>query len=121
MNRAQIKQFKLLYARRDNKELAQWFQITESEVRALAKRFALGKDKHTFEGLPMPRWEEEEEVRLREMFAETPNLEIALRLGRSVKAVTSKANKLGLKKTPEHRRKMVIQNVNRRHHPEAEQ
>lgn len=48
----------------------------------------------------MPRWQAEEIVKLRDLYAELDNLEVARRLGRTVTSVANKANQLGLKKSP---------------------
>lgn len=115
MNKEQLKRFRLLYSRRTDRDLALHFGIPESEVKNLARRYALGKDKHTFKGIKMPRWTEEEVARLCTLFPDMGNRDIAIRLGRSEKSVTSKANKLGLRKTEEHRRRVALENINSRH------
>ena len=106
-----LRQFKLLYGRRTNKELAKHFGVTLAEVEETARRHCLGKDKVTFRGNRMPRWTPEEIDKLRELYPTTPNLEIARTVGRSIKAVVSKAHQLKLKKSPDRLREMGHENV----------
>ena len=47
----------------------------------------------------MPRWTDDEIVRLREIYADRDNLAVARMLGRTVTSVANKANQLGLKKS----------------------
>ena len=63
----------------------------------------------------MPRWSDEEVVKLREMYGTGSNLEIAQALSRSVKSVVSKAHNLGLKKSSDRLQEMGRQNVNLRY------
>lgn len=111
---SRVRQFKLLYGRRTNRELAKHFGVTLAEVEETARRLCLGKDKATFKGNRMPRWSAEELEQLRELYPTTPNLEIARRVGRTVKAVVSKAHQLKLKKTQERLREMGVENVSKR-------
>lgn len=106
-----LRQFKLLYGRRSNRELAKHFGVTLAEVEETAKRFCLGKDKAAFKGNRMPRWSEEELAKLRELYPDTPNLAIARAVGRTIKAVVSKAHQLKLKKTADRLREMGRENV----------
>jgi len=59
----------------------------------------------------MPRWCKEDVARLRELYPETPNLDIAKQLERTLKSVVSKAHDLGLKKSPDRLRDMGRENV----------
>ena len=63
----------------------------------------------------MPRWTQEELDLLKREYATQSNLEIAQRLGRSVKSVVSKAHHLGLKKSTERLRDMGRENVSLRY------
>lgn len=114
MTPAKERQFKLLYSRRTNRELAKHFGVTLAEIEETAKRLCLGKDKGTFKGHPMFRWTKEQLDRLRELYPDTPNITIARSVGRSVKAVVSKAHQLKLKKTADRLREMGKENVSLR-------
>jgi hypothetical protein len=114
LSQDQIKQFRLLYSRRTNRELALYFKCTPSEIEDLAHRLALGKCKHTFKGLAMRRWTKEESDRLTELYPDMSNLDIARRLGRSEKAVVSRACKLGLQKSMDRRIAMGFENLGMR-------
>jgi hypothetical protein len=47
----------------------------------------------------MPRWTEEETLRLRQLYADRENIDVARALGRTVTSVANKANQLGLRKS----------------------
>jgi len=66
-------------------------------------------------GTRMPRWRMEELEFLQEVYATLPNLEIARRLGRSVKSVVSKAHQLSLEKSADRLREMGRENVSARY------
>lgn len=106
-----IQKFKLLYGRRSNRELAMHFGVSIAHIEEMAMRLALGKDKVTFKGNKMPRWNAEQIARLVEMYPTNANLDIARALGRTVKAVVSKAHHLKLKKSDERLTQMGQQNV----------
>jgi hypothetical protein len=63
----------------------------------------------------MPRWRNDELELLRRDYPVQSNLELARRLGRSVKSVVSKAHHLGLKKSSERLRSMGRENVSLRY------
>ena len=63
----------------------------------------------------MPRWTDAELERLKVMYSDHSNLEIATALNRSVKSVVSKAHNLGLKKDLERLREMGRENVSLRY------
>jgi hypothetical protein len=92
-------------------------------VQAKAKELCLAKDKafirRNTKGkgrkVRMPRWTAEEIATLRELYPDLPNLDIARRLGRSVKSVVSKASDLELQKSPERLKQMGQQNVKARY------
>lgn len=119
MTDSELRQFKLLYGRRTDLELAKHFNIQVSDVEELAKQHCLGKDKQTFAKVPtyrvmMPRWNEESVHTLRKIYPHKSTLEVARCLGRSVKSVSSKAHQLGLVKTPELLQAMGRENISKR-------
>jgi hypothetical protein len=59
----------------------------------------------------MPRWRPDELEVLCEHYPNLPNLEVAHRLGRSVKSVVSKAHHMGLRKNTERLQAMGRENV----------
>jgi hypothetical protein len=120
-DRAEIAEFKRIYGTRTDEDLSRIFGRSEAEIRRLAQEHVLSKDKaflRKLRGEPasrMPRWRAEELELLRKNYAIEPNLEIARRLGRSVKSVVSKANLLGLKKSKDRLREMGRENVSARY------
>ena len=91
------------YGSRSDRDLAHALGRTELALRRMAARLALEKDKefaHRRGGEPrrMPRWQADEIARLRSFYPFFPNLEVARRLGRSLRAVVSKASQMGLRK-----------------------
>lgn len=115
--RSELQALKELYGTRHDEDLEVALQRPRSEVVAMAAALCLAKDKRfaaqtqrpreipaTQPVAPprqsMPRWQAEEIERLRELYAELDNLEVARRLGRTVTSVANKANQLGLKKSP---------------------
>jgi hypothetical protein len=114
LTQEQVQQLKLLYGRRSDRELAQYFGVTISHIEDTARSLALGKDKATFKGRRMPRWTHEQLAMLIDLYADTDNLEIARRVGRTVKSVASKAHQLKLKKSVSRLEQMGRQNVSRR-------
>lgn len=114
LNDEQIKQLRLLYSRRTDKELAMHFGVAVSYIEDLARRLCLGKDKLSFRGRGMPRWGAREMEVLRELYGTTPNIEIARRLGRTVKAIDSKAHHMGLRKELDRLIGMGRENVEKR-------
>ena len=118
--REEIGQFKLIYGTRTDDDLAHIFGRSIEEIRKLAMERGLSKDKAFMKKLRgrgatrMPRWKEEELAILRETYADGSNLEIARRLGRSVKSVISTAHRLGLRKSPDRLHEMGRTNVRAR-------
>ncbi len=117
---AKIKKF---YGSRGNYELRIILGMPESQIEAKAKEMCLAKDKKfvssnnvSAASTPMPRWTKEDTAALVRMHGTASNAQIAQHLERTTKAVTSKANSLGLKKTTEHLRKMGRDNVDWRYH-----
>ena len=114
--------FKRIYGSRTDEDLAIVFGRPAADIAALGAQLCLAKDKAFVRrkagkklASKMPRWSAEELDVLRELYPDTPNLEIAKRLGRSVKSVVSKAHALDLKKNPDRLREMGRQNVALRH------
>lgn len=114
LTQQQVQQLKLLYGRRTNRELARHFGVATSHIEDVARELALGKDKATFRGRRMPRWTHKQLATLIDLYPETDNLEIARRIGRTVKSISSKAHQLGLKKSCERLVRMGRQNLARR-------
>lgn len=116
-DRSELQALKELYGTRHDEDLEVALQRPRTEVVAMAVTLCLAKDKRfaaqtqrpreapaTQPVVPprqaMPRWQVEEIEKLRELYAELDNLEVARRLGRTVTSVANKANQLGLKKSP---------------------
>jgi hypothetical protein len=114
-------QLKRDYGSRTDRVLSLILAQPVQEIAAMAAELRLSKDKtflHRAEGVAhvrMPRWTEEEIVRLRELYPEHRNEEIARILNRSTKSVVSKAHDLDLKKSKERLREMGQENVRLRH------
>ncbi len=114
-------ELKRLYGRRSDEDLARVFGRPPESIRRQAARLCLAKDKAFLKALNgagatrMPRWTEEELDRLRELYPDHSNLDIATELNRSVKSVVSKAHHLGLRKHPERLKEMGRQNVGLRY------
>jgi hypothetical protein len=123
-SRAEVAEFKRLYGTRRDEDLAIVFSRPVQSVRKLAQECALSKDKaflrkvHGESATRMPRWAESELQLLREKYAQSSNLELAVELKRSVKSVVSKAHNLGLKKDRERLREMGRENVRLRYNDE---
>lgn len=116
-DRSELQALKELYGTRHDEDLEVALQRPRAEVVAMAATLCLAKDKRfaaqtqrprEAPSIPpevqqrqsMPRWQAEEIEKLRELYAELDNLEVARRLGRTVTSVANKANQLGLKKSP---------------------
>ncbi|WP_145063190.1 hypothetical protein [Engelhardtia mirabilis] len=110
-----------IYGTRTDDDLATVFGRSVESVRRAASKLALSKDKAFVRRLEgesatrMPRWASEELDLLRELYPTCPNLDIAHRVGRSVKSVVSKAHHLGLRKDPSRLREMGRENVAQRY------
>src|SRR6185503_19161575 len=119
--RAEIAELKRIYGTRTDEDLSLIFGRSVEEIRRFSQEHSLSKDKafvRKLRGEPstrMPRWKEEELDFLRENYAIQPNLEIARRLGRTVKSVVSKAHHLGMKKSDDRLREMGRENVSSRY------
>lgn len=96
-------------------DLAKRLGVSEQDVDAKASELALSKNKLVFKGRPMPRWTAAQVEELKREYPLRSNLELARLLGRSVKSITSKANKLELKKAAERLVVMGRENVSLRY------
>jgi hypothetical protein len=118
-DRDELVDFKRLYGTRVDVDLAAIFGRKVSMIESEAARLCLSKDKafvkKTGGRSKMPRWEHEAIEKLKELYADTSNQEIARQLGRSVKSVVSKAHQLGLKKNADRLRQMGAENVAKRY------
>lgn len=109
-----VKALRATYSVTPDKALARTFRCSIDEIAATAKRLALAKDKRAFPGeTKMPRWTDEEERLMRGLYPTTPSVEIARKLGRSLKSVNGKALKMGLAKTDGRIAEMGAQNAQR--------
>lgn len=118
----EVRMLKRLHGSRQDADLAVVLQRNPSDIRGKAKELCLRKDK-TFArrgGEPrttrMPRWGAADLGLLRALYPDHPNLDIAQRLGRSVKSVVNKARDLGLRKSVRRLRVMGLSNVAQRRH-----
>ena len=113
--------FKRIYGTRTDEDLSRIFGRTQEDIRDFASKHALAKDKAFRRKLQgeaatkMPRWTQDELELLKREYSTQSNLDIAQRLGRSVKSVVSKAHHLGLKKSTERLRDMGRENVSLRY------
>lgn len=114
---SEIAELKRLYGSRRDEDLVSILGRNIAAIRRQAKTLQLAKDKgflRRLEGAPasrMPRWSPDEIRSLVKLYAELPNLEVARRLGRSVKSIVSKAHELDLKKSEDRLRHMGRENV----------
>lgn len=113
---------KRIFGTRSDEDLAILFGRRIEEVQKEGETLCLGKDKAYLrrksggrQASRMPRWRAEELEILAEHYPSSSNLEIAHKLGRSVKSVVSKAHHLGLRKDPSRLREMGRQNVSLRY------
>lgn len=119
-------QLKRDYGSRTDRVLSLILAQPVQEIAAMAAELCLSKDKtflHRAEGIEhvrMPRWSEEEIQRLRELYPDHRNEDIARILNRSTKSVVSKAHDLELKKSKDRLREMGKENVRLRHERERE-
>lgn len=119
--RDEVVEFKRVFGTRTNEDLTRIFGRPLAEIEGLANEHALAKDKAFLRRLKgdvatrMPRWTSEELERLRELYTNHANLDIARELGRSVKSVVSKAHNMGLRKDLDRLREMGRQNVSHRY------
>lgn len=110
---AEKQRLKDLYGTRRDADLEVCFSRSVADCVAMAGELCLAKDKRfaAHEGVPrgdgsaggvrrgrMPRWTAEEVERLRQIYADRDNLDVARAVGRTVTSVANKANQLGLRK-----------------------
>lgn len=105
------REVKRRYGSTDDARLAEELGITVKRVEKIARRFCLAKDKLSFPGQPMPRWDEVEIAYLKDNYPTKPNLVLARELGRTVKAIVAKAHLMGLAKERDRLVEMGRQNI----------
>lgn len=118
------KEFMMMYDRLSDRELARYFGVPVSQVQlmieairnrvaAAAQRAEEKKQKQEQRKTrgKMPRWTEAEISTLRELYPHIPNKQVARSIGRSVTSVVCRAQRMGLRKTPERLREMGLENV----------
>lgn len=121
LTREEMARFKRIYGTRTDEDLALIFERGEAEIRRLALEQRLSKDKAFMRKLAgeaatrMPRWKQEELDAIRRDYPNQPNVELARRLGRSVKSVVSKANRMRLCKSADRLHEMGRENVSARY------
>jgi hypothetical protein len=120
--RESLADLKRLFGSRSNFDLTLILGMPEKQIVAKAQELRLAKDKKFCSSTndserttKMPRWSSEDIETLKRLHPITPNTELAQRLNRTTKSITSKAASLGLKKQPEHLRKMGRDNVDWRY------
>ena len=111
-----LQRLKRLYGTRSTGDLSLILGQPVAEIERKAEALCLAKDKGYVRrsgtgSVRMPRWSREEKERLRRLYPDTPNLEIARLIGRSEKSIVSKAHDLGLRKSSERLRQMGQENV----------
>jgi len=111
-----VQRLKRLYGTRSSGDLSLILAQPVDEIERKAEELCLAKDKGYVRrsgtgAVRMPRWSAKEIEVLRKLYPDTPNLEIARRVGRSEKSVVSKAHDLGLKKSGDRLRRMGRENV----------
>jgi DNA-binding CsgD family transcriptional regulator len=109
-----VRTLRRLYGSRTNAEIAKILGKSRRAVQQRATNLALAKDKRHFPGGAMPRWSDDELRLLRKLYPTKSNTEIAKRLGRSVKSVSSKGCSMGLKKDDSRLAVMGRENVGHR-------
>ncbi len=120
-SRAEIAELKRIFGSRTDEDLSLSFGRSVEEIRRFAAENGLSKDKgfmrrlHGAQATRMPRWSAAELEILRTSYPVEANLDLAKRLGRSVKSVVSKAHTLGLKKSAERLQEMGRTNVSVRY------
>lgn len=116
-NDDEVALLKDLYGTRSADELATCLSRSTADIAAKAVELCLAKDKAARlpgDTIRMPRWTAAEIARLRELYSNQENVEIARQLGRSVASVANKACQLGLGKGRPALRRMGRANLARR-------
>ncbi|MBL8730967.1 MAG: hypothetical protein JNN13_01185 [Planctomycetes bacterium] len=111
-SREEVLRLKELYGTRLDHDLEVCLQRAGDDIGRMAARYCLAKDKRFAASAagggtdkvararqPMPRWSADQIERLRQVYADRDNLEVARLLGRTVASVANKANLLGLRKS----------------------
>jgi hypothetical protein len=120
-SRAETAELKRIYGSRPDEALALIFGRCPDEIRRVAGECGLSKGKAFVRKLSgknatrMPRWQPAELELFKSSYTTRSNLELARRLGRSVKSISSKASQLHLKKSRERLREMGRLNVSSRY------
>jgi len=115
--RDELRTLKRLYGTRSDEDLEICLQRGAADIAAQARRLCLQKDKRfrrshgSAAPARMPRWSAAEIRRLRELYPDRENLEVARLLGRSVASVANKAWQLDLRKSPALLRRIGRTNV----------
>jgi hypothetical protein len=115
--REEIAELKCTYGSRTDEDLSRVFGRSVAEVQRLSAELGLAKDKAFMRKLRgelatrMPRWSAGEMEILRASYSCESSLDIARRLGRSVKSVVTKAHHMGLVKSTGRLREMGRENV----------
>lgn len=104
-------QFKQIYGRMTDRQLAKMFGISVVDVEKLAKEFRLGKDREYFSGCKHKPWTAAEDAKLAELYPTTSNVVIAHELNRTVEAVRARAYGKKLRKGRERLEKMGRRNI----------
>lgn len=113
------------YGTRTTEDLVVILGRPETDIEKKASEYRLAKDKGfqrrrgNGTRVRMPRWTKEDVAKLEELYPDTPNLDIAHALNRTLKSVVSKAHDLGLKKSSSRLRNMGRENVRLRYHKES--
>lgn len=114
-SRTELALLKQLYGSRSDEDLEVCLSRSCEDIEQAARELCLSKDKRFLASgamrSRMPRWSAEEVQRLRLLYPDRANLEIARELGRSVASVANKANQLRLKKSPTMLERMGRDNV----------
>lgn len=102
----ELRTLKRFYGTRSDADLEVCLQRASADLVAQARRLCLRKDKRFAKqhrraagAAPAPRWTAPEVQRLRSIYADRDNLEVARLLGRSVASVANKAWQTGLQKS----------------------
>jgi hypothetical protein len=117
MNRMDLTKFKRTFGHKTNAELAEMFGIEETLVAELGVKHSLGKDRRLVPREKMPRWTEAEIEKLRLIYSDRSNEDIAAEMGRSAIAVLCKAYRMRLEKSKAYLSTLGQINVSVRHSP----
>ncbi|MAB79641.1 MAG: hypothetical protein CMJ89_09860 [Planctomycetes bacterium] len=121
----EIRTLKRIYGSHSLGTLSLVFGRSEEDVRSMAGKHALGRNKASLRKLNgqgrigMPRWTATELTVIKKEYPLRSNLEIARKLKRSIGSVVSKGHRLGLKKDPSRLKSMGRENVSHRYCEDA--